>query len=184
MTKFFLSRRVVDLDGPSTRDLPVVSAAKNSRMLIEQGFQATLTHRFQHVAHPLRRSLLNELEERYPEEFARTAASQFRSPDDISVAAFLAHYYGFVTGRAMPDTLEYRYCDIAVPKARINLQRLLRRRDADVFCINELDSSTVDAQAQQRILEGFLDAYFPIPSQFENTTRCVGAGKSAASLGL
>lgn len=167
ITKFFLSTRVVDLDGPSTRDLPVVSAAKNSRTLIEQAFEATITHRFQHVAHPLRRSLMDELEERFPAEFARTAASQFRSPDDISVAAFLAHYYGFVRGQAVPDTLEYRYCDISVPKARITLQRLLRGRDADVFCINELDSSTVDARAQQRILDTFLDAYFPVPSQFE-----------------
>lgn len=167
MTKFFLSRRVFDLDGPSARDLPVVSAAKNSRALIEHAFEATITHRFQHVAHPLRRSLMQELDERFPAELARTAASQFRSPDDISVAAFLAHYYGFMRGQAVPDTLAYRYCDISAPKARINLQRLLRGRDADVFCINEVDSSTVDASAQERILDAFLDSYFPVPSQFE-----------------
>ena len=184
MTKFFLSARVVDLDGPSTRDLPVVSAAKNSRGLIESAFQATITHRFQHVAHPLRRSLMDELEERFPAELARTAASQFRSPDDVSVAAFLAHYYGFMRGQAVPDTLEYRYCDISVPKARINLQRLLRRRDADVFCINEVDSSTVDARTQQRILETFLEAYFPVASQFENdTTRHFGREQPPDSLG-
>jgi hypothetical protein len=184
VTKFFLSTRVVDLDGPSSRDLPVVSAAKNSRTLIESAFEATITHRFQHVAHPLRRSLMDELEERFPAELARTAASPFRSPDDVSVAAFLAHYYGFMRGKAVPDTLEYRYCDISVPKARINLQRLLRGRDADVFCINEVDSSTVDAGSQQRILDAFLDAYFPVRSQFENdTTRRVGREQSADSLG-
>ena len=184
MTKFFLTAHVVDLDAPSTRDLPVVSAAKNSRALIERAFQATITHRFQHVAHPLRRSLMDELEERFPEEFARTAASQFRSPEDVSVAAFLAHYYGFMRGRAVPDTLEYRYCDISVPKAQINLQRLLRRRDVDVFCINEVDSSTVDARTQQRILETFLEAYFPVASQFENdTTRHFGHEQPADSLG-
>jgi len=167
LTKFFLSTRVVDLDPPSARDLPVVSAAKNSRTLIEQSFEATITHRFQHVAHPLRRTLMEELEARYSEEFARTAASQFRSPGDVSAAAFLAHYYGYVRGQAVPDTLEYRYCDISAPKAAITLQRLLRRRDADVFCVNEVDSSTVDAQAQQRLLNTFLDAYFPVPSRYE-----------------
>ena len=170
MTKFFLSTRVLDLDGPSARDLPVVSAAKNNRALIEHAFEATLTHRFQHVAHPLRRSVMEELEERFPAEFARTAASQFRSAEDISVSAFLAHYYGYLRGQAVPDTLEYRYCDIAGPTAQIKLQRLLRGRDADVFCLNEVDSSTMDARAQQRILDGFLDAYFPVPSQFENDT--------------
>ena len=167
MTKFFLSTRVIDLDGPSIRDLPVVSAAKNSRALMESAFEATITHRFQHVAHPLRVSLMAEMEERFPAEFERTAASQFRSPDDVSVAAFLAHYYGFMRGQAVTGVIDYRYCDISVPKARINLQRLLRGRDADVFCINEVDSSTVDALAQQRILDAFLDAYFPVPSQFE-----------------
>ena len=184
MTKFFLSTRVVDLDGPSTRDLPVVSAAKNSRALIEGAFQATITHRLQHVAHPLRRSLMEELEQRFPEELERTAASQFRSPADVSVAAFLAHYYGFIQGQAVPATLEYRYCDISVPKARINMQRLLRRRDADVFCINEVDSSTVDARTQQRILTTFLEAYFPVASQFENdTTGHFGREQPADSLG-
>jgi hypothetical protein len=167
MTKFFLSTRVVDLDPPLARDLPVVSAAKNSRKLIEDAFGATITHRFQHVAHPLRRSLMDELEERFPQELARTAASQFRSPDDVSAAAFLGHYYGFMRQTAVPDTIEYRYCDISAPKAVINLQRLLRRRDADVFCVNEVDSSTVDPDAQGRILSSFLDGYFPVPSQFE-----------------
>lgn len=167
LTKFFTSNRVVDLDLPSPRDLPVVSAAKNSRALIEQTFAATITHRFQHVAHPLSRSLMAQLEGRFPEEFARTAASQFRSTEDISAAAFLAHYYGFLTGQAVPDTIDYRYCDISTPKAVLTLQRLLRGRDADVFCVNEVDSSTVDPLAQKRILNRFLDAYFPVPSLFE-----------------
>lgn len=168
LTKFFLSSRVIDLDDPSARDLPVVSAAKNSRRLVEQAFEASITHRFQHVAHPLRRSLMNELEERFQAEFARTAASQFRSPGDISAAAFLAHYYGFMRGCALPDILEYRYCDISQPKTVITLQRLLRGRDADVFCVNEVDSSTVDTRAQQSVLRTFLDAYFPLPSRYEN----------------
>jgi hypothetical protein len=167
LTKFFLSTRVVDLDPPSPRDLPVVSAAKNSRALIENAFGATITHRFQHVAHPLRRSVMAELEDRFPEELARTAASQFRSPEDISAAAFLAHYYGFMTGQAVPDTIDYRYIDISTPKAVITLQRLLRGREADVFCVNEVDSSTVDPLAQKQILNSFLDAYFPVPSQYE-----------------
>lgn len=111
---------------------------------------------------------MDELEEQLPAEFARTAASQFRSPQDISVAAFLAHYYGFMKRQAVLGTLAYRYCDISEPTAPVKLQRLLRGRDADVFCLNEVDSSTSDAQAQERILGGFLDAYFPVPSQFEN----------------
>jgi hypothetical protein len=167
LTKFFLSTRVVDLDLPSPRDLPVVSAAKNSRALIEKAFEATITHRFQHVAHPLRRSVMAELEDRFPDELTRTAASQFRSPEDISAAAFLAHYYGFMTGQAVPDTIDYRYIDISTPKAVITLQRLLRGREPDVFCVNEVDSSAVDPLAQQHILKSFLDAYFPVPSQFE-----------------
>lgn len=167
LTKFFLSTRVVDLDLPSPRDLPVVSAAKNSRALIENVFEATITHRFQHVAHALRRSTMAELEERFPQEFARTAASQFRSTEDISAAAFLAHYYGYLTGQAVPDAIDYRYCDISTPKAVLTLQRLLRGRDADVFCVNEVDSSTVDPLAQKRILDRFLHAYFPVPSRYE-----------------
>lgn len=167
LTRFFMTTTTVDLEEPSPRDLPISSAAKRNRALIEKRFERTITHKLQHVAHPLRRDVLLEMGDAFPDDFTRTASAQFRSPGDISVASSLAHYFGYATGRAVPGELAYRYCDIADDRAPIKLQRLLRDRDADVFCLNEVDSADVDPVAQAQLVRGFLGAYFPLPSSFE-----------------
>lgn len=167
--RFFMTPSTIDLGGPSPGDLPVVSAGKVSRALVEKAFGRTVTHKFQHVAHPQLRSVNHDLEQRFAADLARTAGSPFRSPDDVSVAASLSHYVGFATGRAVPGTLSYRYCDVAERRAPLKLQRLLRHRDADVFCLNEVDTSADAHERAHALARQFLEAYFPLPSSFELT---------------
>ena len=50
--RFFLSPLTLDLDPPSPRDLPVMSAAKVNRAVLEQRFGATVSHKFLHAALP------------------------------------------------------------------------------------------------------------------------------------
>ena len=165
-TRFVLSPNTIDLaPAGDPLDPPVVSAAKNNRALVEETFGATITQKLKHVAHPQRRSVLLELESRFPEAFARTSRSHLRDRRDVSVPSALAHYYGFATGRAVPGGLAYRYCDVAARRTPLTLQRLLRHRDADVFCLNETASRDPDAVAE--LVQPFLDAYFPLPSSFE-----------------
>ncbi|OOK70489.1 exopolysaccharide phosphotransferase CpsY domain protein [Mycobacterium kansasii] len=45
--------------------------------------------------------MLIEMEQEFPEEFACTRASAFRSATDISVTNSLYHYYALMTGRAV-----------------------------------------------------------------------------------
>ena len=45
-----------------------------------------------------------KLEQAFPDDFARTAASRFRSATDISVTNSLYHYYALMTGRAIATT--------------------------------------------------------------------------------
>ncbi|MCW2918314.1 MAG: hypothetical protein JWN52_6382, partial [Actinomycetia bacterium] len=78
MTKFFLSKAQVSLSQRSVADMPVLAAGKNNRKLIEETFGHVLIQKMKHVPSPLRRSLLAEIEERFPEESAETARHQFR----------------------------------------------------------------------------------------------------------
>lgn len=170
-SKFFLSDNELDADPPSVRDLPVDSAAKRNRSLIEDGFGHTITRKFKHVGHAQRRSVLAEIEATFPHEFSQTTASRFRSPEDISIPSALAHHYGAATSRAAAGDLSYRYCDIADDQAQLKLLRLQRDRDADMFCLNEIDSGGKDPVAVAGMVREFLDTYFPVASSFELATR-------------
>ncbi|SDV01739.1 Stealth protein CR1, conserved region 1 [Microlunatus sagamiharensis] len=163
---FFSSVKVGS--GPLTAgDLPITSAAKNNRDVLQAEFGRTTLHKFQHAPYSLRRSVLHELEALLPEEMEVTASATFRSPSDLSVAASLGLAYGYLVGCSVPGTLRYLYADIARPDTPHRLAELLARRDRDVFCLNDHDSSALDTHSQSTLVQGFLESYFPLPSSFE-----------------
>lgn len=169
LARFFLSSVKVDDDPVRPGELPITTAAKNNRDVLIEKFGRSTVHKFQHAPHSLRRSVMSELEHLFADRVAATAAAPFRSPSDLSLSASLGHYYGFLTGKAVPGTLRYTYADIARPDTPERLELLLRRRDYDVFCLNDHDSSGLTTQTQTEVLHRFLTRYFPLPSPFERT---------------
>src|SRR5699024_8851373 len=139
----------------------------NNRDLVAQARSLTLTQKMKHVPHAQRLSVLHELEQRFPEEFAATAGHQFRHPGDISIPSSLQHYWSYVTGRAVPDSIRYVYSDLSDPATPTRLTKLLHRRNFDTFCLNDHDSDEHSLATQQDMLTEFLDRYFPIPSPYE-----------------
>lgn len=169
LSKFFLSHAKVGLGPASPEDMPVMSAAKNNRDLIIKMFDRALSNKFKHVPHALRRSVMSDMEQDFSADFERTAASQFRSHDDVSISAALSHYYSYATGRAVPGGIRYFYADIAREDTPLRLASLLANRNFDVFCLNDHDSSRIDVATQAKIIGDFLSAYFPQASSFESS---------------
>ncbi len=174
-SRFFVAPSTLDDAPPSTGDRPVDAAAKVSSGLVAARVRPGLRMKFQHVAHPQRRDLLVDLEHRFAAELERTVRRPFRHPDDVSAAASLAHHVGSVTGRAVPGELRYLYCDIAERRAPIKLHRLARERDADMFCLNDVEGPTDGpgpsaSHDPERLVRDFLTGYFPLPSRFEGGT--------------
>ena len=167
LAQFYLSHAKVGLGSANEQDMPVMSAAKNNRDLMAKMFDRTISNKFKHVPHALRKSVMRDMEQDFTADFQHTAASQFRSHEDISVSASLGHYYAYATGRAVPGRLKYLYADIARDDTAHRLTSLLRQRDCDVFCLNDHDSGKIDPLVQGTLIREFLEAYFPIPSQFE-----------------
>ncbi|PWR06841.1 sugar phosphotransferase [Micromonospora acroterricola] len=167
ISRFFPSPALVPPGPPSAEDIPSSAAGKNNRALIAERFGTVLTQKMKHMPHALRRSVLQEIEQTFPERFHRTAASQFRSMDDLSVASSLHHYYAFHTGRAVPGNLRYTIAELSHPDTPARLAHLLARRDRQVFCLNDAFSVEQDLAAQLALLTPFLDTYFPVPSPWE-----------------
>lgn len=139
-------------------------ARRNAAELLQREFGRLPTRAFYHTPIAQRKSILAELEERYPDVFRHNSGSRFRSTDDYEVNAWLHHYYAFFTGRAVPGSIRYGYFDISRAEARDRMATLLQRRDVDTFCIND----TVDTSDElRRSIPQWLSRYFPQPSSFE-----------------
>ncbi|MEU6367886.1 stealth conserved region 3 domain-containing protein [Streptomyces sp. NPDC046931] len=165
--KHFMSPTAVPMAPVSTEDEFNISAAKNNRALIERDFGQTLVHSFLHAPHPLRRSVLADIEHRYQHAVTATAASRLRSHSDISIASSLHHYFGFHTLRSVPGSISCGFVNVGLSEHAARLNRILTVRPHDVFCLNDYHDGDVPEDEQDAILAAFLPSYFPVPSQFE-----------------
>jgi len=165
LAKFFQSAAAIDPSPSSLADLPVTAAAKNNRQLIEERFGTTISQKMRHAPYPLRRSVLEEIERDLAEQVAATASHQFRHPGDLSIPSSLAHYWAFATGRAVPGGIDMIYADLGHSETPTRLASILARRKSDVFCLNDTDAGTDDAQTE--MVRSFLQAYFPFRAPFE-----------------
>ena len=115
-------------------------------------------------------SVLREMEQEFPEDFARTAASAFRSATDISVTNSLYHYYALMTGRAVTQTqAKVQYIETTLRRRPAMMKRLLKRRDQDMFCLNDGSKPEIAAEERTRIVTRLPRALLPDP-------RAVGEG--------
>ncbi|WP_436774416.1 stealth family protein [Yinghuangia sp. YIM S09857] len=167
MTKYFPAGARIALGPVTENDTPVDAACKNNRALLERTFGRVISQPMDHIPYALSRSVMRELEERYPDEYARTAGSKFRALTDLSVTSSLAHYYGLLTGRAIAGSVQYGYVHLAHPELASRLAQMLLRRDRDAFCLNDSFSSAADIEVQNAVISPFLDAYLPVPSPAE-----------------
>ncbi|MEU9188890.1 stealth family protein [Streptomyces sp. NPDC048484] len=169
LTKFFPSTVLIPPGPPCAGDVPVAAAGKNNRALLEAAFGTVISHKMKHTPHALRRSVLYEIEARFPLEHRATAGHRLRSPEDLSIVSALHHYYAFLTARAVPGRLRYAYLDLSHPALTARLDSLLARRDRHVFCLNDTVSGEEEAASQQAALSGFLEAYYPVRGPYELT---------------
>ncbi len=169
IAKFFLSPGTLDLDQPSSRDLPVMSAAKRNRALLEEAFGVTITQKFKHTPQAQVRTVLAQMERRHPEVFDRVSRSRFRHPDDVSITSALHHYYAYRVGKAVPGDIGYSYQNISLPNTPRRLDSFLRLRP-EVFCLNDGSAAADTDGRRHAMLAEFFQSYFPVPSPFEKPT--------------
>ncbi|MFD1722657.1 stealth family protein [Amnibacterium endophyticum] len=146
------------------------NAARVNRRLLRERFDRVITRHLEHAATPLTKSVIEEMEREFPEEFAATGASPFRAKDNISVTNSLYHYYALLTGRSVQNTSSsVLYVDTTTHKGLGLLKRLGRRRDVDFFCLNDGSFPEVAPDVRTKKVTDFLQRYFPLPGPWERT---------------
>ncbi|HEV7184616.1 MAG TPA: stealth family protein [Leifsonia sp.] len=169
VTKFIEAQTRIGLGESDPGRSGFENAARVNRRLLWERFGRIITRHLEHTAAPLRKDVLLELEREFPEDFARTQRSQFRSATDISVTNSLYHYYAMMTGRAVrQESARVRYVDTTSRAALNSLPGMLKKREYDLFCLNDGSFPEVSAEERASIVVDFLERYYPIPAPWEN----------------
>lgn len=166
-TKFFPANHSVSANLIHDQAEEYLIADRNAIRLLETEFGKTVHQGMMHTPHAARRSVLDELEQKYGEQFAACAASRFRSRQDLRPIAFFGHHYGFATGRAMPAGIGNRYLALWKPQIAAQLAGVLRSRRYQTFCINDVGVTDEREEEVDGLVGEFLESYFPLPSSFE-----------------
>lgn len=145
---------------------PFLRAAWNNRRLLQDTFGAVTTNNLAHTPHPHRRSVLDEIERRFPEAVGATAAAPFRSDSDVSMLSSLAQHYGLLTGTAYEGEATFEFVNLSNSDLVRQLNQLLRR-DQDFFCLGDHHDYAVPAARLDEELSAFFSTYFPVKAPWE-----------------
>lgn len=171
VTRFIEAKTRIGLGANDPRRSGFENAARVNRQVLFERFGQVITRHLEHTAVPLRKSVLQQLESEFPEEFARTQASAFRSSTDISVTNSFYHYYALLSGQAVQqEKAKVLYVNTTTREGLDLLPELRRNRRYHFFCLN--DSSFPEVSADERIerVTDFLERYFPIPAPWEKVS--------------
>lgn len=152
---------------PSLDEPTHLNLTHNIRALLERECGVTVSRAFWHTPHPQLRSVHDEMERRFPAEYASTWSHPFRHHTDI-VADQLHHYYAQLIGRAVPGRLRYEYIGLDDDNYLGALRRLASDRRAQTFCLNDAPL-TGQRPIPEDYVRQWLERYFPIPSEFESS---------------
>lgn len=148
-------------------DYPHLEAAAHNRELLRADFGVEITQSMLHTPHPQRRSVLAEMEERYAEAFAATRRRRFRSGRDVSVLSSFAQHYGFLTGRAVPGTVKYRFTSLGSARLAELFASIGSDAELDVTALGEPVDPDHDAALVDEMARAFLEERFAFRSSFE-----------------
>jgi hypothetical protein len=168
VTRFIEAKTRIGLGANDPARSGFENAARVNRQLIFERFGQVITRHLEHTAVPLRKSVLREMEREFPEDFARTQASAFRSSTDISVTNSFYHYYALMTGRAVQqEKAKVLYVNTTTHAGLGLLPEVRRKRGYDFFCLNDSSFPEVSAAERAERVTSFLERYFPIPAPWE-----------------
>lgn len=145
---------------------PYLKAAWNNRRLLQEAFGVVITDNLAHAPYPHRRSVLEEIERRFPAEMAATARSPFRSETDLSTLSSFAQHYALLTGRAFVGQSERAYINISNSDLEWHLKKALERQQ-DFLCLADHHDHALNSERLNQTLDQFMSAYFPVTAPWE-----------------
>ncbi len=176
----FLSQAQIPLGDPVPGEPAVDSVERNVRAAIRRSTGLVITQKHKHIPNAQRVSIRVEVDSKFQDEIETTARHPFRELQDVN-PSHVANYYALATGRAVTETIPYKYVNMANPKLEGALAEALASMGATmVICFNDADEFVVtdaygdrvttyrpDLDQRDRIVVDFCRRAWPNPSRFE-----------------
>lgn len=142
-----------------------LNAARNVAALVrdEMGFAPTQLH--QHTVFALRKSVLQEMEDRWQDHFEELRKNRFRTAYDLNITSFFYHHYALGTGRGQIGSIRNMF----IKSQDIRWQSKLREADSgkyDTLCINEGGASDPSPDWHYTV-RSFLESRYPDKAKWE-----------------
>jgi hypothetical protein len=153
-------------------DTPSEWAAKNAHKLIQSVFNRSVPTMFAHTFYPQLRSVAEDNERRWPQDFHVCRGNRFRSPTDLLCTGFLHPHVAHLTGKAVLTRTRHYYFNVRKKAALKYYARLLQEKGTESVpysvCPNDRfsEDSNEFLQYDHHLLK-FLNSYYPERSPFE-----------------
>jgi hypothetical protein len=99
---YFESYGMVDSNAGRDEALDYLVASNNSRNLLKTVFsEYNARHLHRHVPYALKKSVLQEIEDRFPEVINTTREAKLRSSTDVNLTSFFYHHFAYASGAAV-----------------------------------------------------------------------------------
>lgn len=154
---------------PGADAIPTDWASFNAVEAVYRECGLRFDRKHKHAPMPMKRSLLEDIEQRFSELVEATRKARFRSRTDISMVSMFAHYYGIATRRAVEwegVAGEVMYADTGRADFPHKLEQI-RQRSPAFFCLNVTRYRELPPARQAALLREFLETRYPLPSPLE-----------------
>jgi hypothetical protein len=167
-----LGRALAPVGQPTVADEGDAAGTMNAGHTLDAAFGKRTRFTVMHRPYPHRRSLFIDAEERFPEAFAETRASRFRSPSMYALHSFLIPYFASEIGRAelVPPRLAEKdmfHWSSDPVTSRTTEQRVHAHR-GNAFCMQEVRGEGITPAAAEAFHK-FMESLYPARSTFEKT---------------
>lgn len=146
-------------------DPDYLNASRNSARLVHQAFGVAPTRLHNHTAFALRRDILKQIENRWPQEFHMFRQNRFRMPNDLNMTSFLYHHYAMNTGQAIEASINMALVKQLDIRWKNKLANALDQ-NVETICINEGGSGTPSWDWHDSVLD-FLSRSYPMKADWE-----------------
>jgi hypothetical protein len=147
---------------------PHIVAGIRARALVEQHFGRSIRTRLLHTPHPLRRDVLDEMEDVLSDAFLASSAEVFRGSSSVPIPSVLYPYWAHLTGRGQLDgNATYAYINTGRSSHFSRYDRALDSREYDVIALGDHRRPDIEPEEQRARAIDFMRRLVPVPSPWE-----------------
>jgi len=141
----------VDEETPS-----FMKAAINGANIIFESFGYYPRELLKHTPHPLKKSILKEIEDVYSGVIDKVRRTKIRSDDDISLTSFFYHHYSYLNGTSINNN-----CNYVLVRAKNYKKAFQHSYSYKFMCLNDGGGDSENSAYKQASLD-FMNQRYPI----------------------